>query len=397
MAEQQQVAVYHFLNGHFGGVYHVVRNLIIHSTNKSVRNHVVYVIAKERFPEWTIKYIGGECSESVFRYSCYENINHVFRRLAKQFPKTAVLVAHDWFELGMVTHLGLPNPLIYMLHGNYDYYFELFENHRNHINNTLCVSKNSYQKLLKKYSETINSYFFRFPVKHFAYKQKSFDNLSVLVIAENLSDPNKGINLIKEINLYLQLLAIPINWHLVGNGFTKKDLLKWWNSDVNIPEYHGYLTQEKLAEVHLKANLFLLPSQNEGVPVSLIEAMKSGLIPIVANWSDNVKDFVIHGRTGYVLNDSSASTYANALYEIWSAKFKSHQLSLNASSLAGSLFDPYKQVAEFETYLMKIKGIIERPKKQIYGSRLDHVSIPNALTIMLRRIKSICRYPFFPL
>ena len=395
MAEQQPIAVYHFLNGHFGGVYHVVKNLILHTRNIHIRNHVVYIIEKERFPDWTINCIGGECSESVFTYSCYENINHVFRRLARKIPGTAILVAHDWFELGMVTHLGLLNPLIYMLHGNYHYYFDLFQNHRNHIDKILCISEQSYRKILRNYAGITSCHYFRFPVKAFTYKQKSFDKLAILVIAENLKDPNKGVNLIKEINRLLQLLDIPVNWHLVGHGFTKEELLKWWESDVNIPEYHGYLTQEKLAEVHIKTNVFLLPSQNEGVPVSLIEAMKSGLIPVIANWSDNVRDLVIHGKTGCVLNDSSALTYTSALSEIYSLKFKSDQLSSHASNLAETLFDPYKQVTEFETHLMKNTGIKESPKTLVYGSRLDHVSIPNAVTIFLRRIKSICRFLFF--
>jgi hypothetical protein len=52
-------------------------------------------------------------------------------------------------------------------------------------------------------------------------------------------------------------------------------------------------------------------------------------------------------------------------------------------------------VDEFESHLMKIVGLKERQKTLVYGSRLDHVSIPNAVTIILRRIKSICRLPFF--
>jgi len=395
MAKQQPIDVYHFLNGHFGGIYHVVKNLVLYTRNIHIRNHVVYVIEKERFPEWTIKDIGGECNEMVFTYSCYENINHVFSRLARKIPGTAVLVAHDWFELAMVSHLGLPNPLVYMLHGNYDYYFNLFQYHRNHIDKTLCISEQSYRKILENYVGITSCHYFRFPVKDFTYKQKSFDKLAILVIAENLKDPNKGVDIIRDIDRMLQSLDIPVKWHFVGHGFSGKDLLTWWNSLVNIPECHGYLTHEELAEVHKQTNVFLLPSQNEGVPVSLIESMKSGLIPVVANWSDNVGDFVIHGKTGYVLNDSSALAYTNALSEIYSLKFKSHQLSLDASSLAETLFDPYKQVDEFECHLMKIAGLKERQKRLVYGSRLDHVSIPNAVTIILRRIKSICRFPFF--
>lgn len=396
MAEQPFVDVYHFLNGHYGGIYQVVRNLISYTHNLHIRNHIVYVIEKERFPDWTIKAIGGDCSELVFTYSRYENLNHVFGRLARNIPQSAVMVAHDWFELGMISHLGLSNPLIYMLHGNYDYYFNLFHCHKNDIDSTLCVSKPSYQKLIESYSGVSNCYYFRFPVKEFTYAQKSFDKLEILVIAEHLNDPNKGVDLIREIDRLLQSLGVPVKWHLVGHGFSNNELLKWWNSSVNIPEYHGYLTQEKLAEVLAEANVFLLPSQHEGVPVSLIEGMKSGLIPVVANWSDNVSDLVIHERTGYILKDSSALTYANALSAIYSLKLESKQLSSNASSLSATLFDPYKQVGEFENHVLKIVGRRERQSTKIYGSRLDHFRIPNAVTIMLRRFKSICRFRFFP-
>lgn len=381
--------VYHFLNGHCGGVYHVVRNLILHSRNPAVKNHVIYVIEKERFPDWEHLSIAGGCEEYIFLYSRYENIYHVYKRLAQKIPQEAVLVAHDWFELGMVSGLGLTNRLIYVLHGNYDYYYSLFEKHKQDIDIVLCVTQASYARISAQNLNREHTFHFRFPVPTIPFVRKDFSVLRIAVIAENLTDPNKGLTFIRDINRELIQKAIQVEWHLAGNGFTNESLKSWWGDMKNLPVYYGYLSQDQIPHFFAGTNVYILPSLNEGVPVSLVEAMKAGLIPVITNWTANVNHLVIDGESGVVLKDASVISYANALLYISNPGFHSSLISENASRISNHQFDPFRQVDEFEEYVLQKNRISFRNKRKIYGSRLDNEIIPNIITVIFRKFKSL--------
>jgi glycosyltransferase involved in cell wall biosynthesis len=393
----QKIAVYHFINGYKGGVYHVVKNIVQYSSIKSIDNHIVYILQDEKFSDWEHVSMPMASSELVFRYSKFENLNLVYRRLAGHLPPKAIFIAHDWFELGLVSHLGLSNPLIFFVHGCYHYYHNLYKKHKEHIDLAICVSKLSATLLSSHGDIDKKIFFYRVPVKDFNSKQKTFDKLSIAVIAEDLTDPNKGLTKIKLINEELKKYSIPVEWHFAGTGFTKKDLNTWWGSNFNVPVYYGYVSQHSLQEFYDKANTYLLPSQNEGVPVSLIEAMKAGCIPIVALWGQNVEDLVVDGYTGYVIGDSRPETYAKALNSIFTDKVLSEKISRDASIISVNNYNPYTQVFEFERCLHTLPKSKSRVRKYLYGSRLDMPWIPNCITIVLRKLKSKCRFLYFQL
>jgi glycosyltransferase involved in cell wall biosynthesis len=397
MTIDRKINVYHFLNGYKGGVYHVVKNLVRYSKSDKISNNIIYVIELESFRDWVHIPMDNVASETIFRYSRNENLNHVFKRLASAFSNTAILIAHDWFELGMSVHLGLINPLVYFVHGNYTYYYDLYKLHNSNIDLSLCVSPISLRLIADKEPSVPKVLYYRFPVKEFHFVPKSFNKLSIAVIAENLRDPNKGISRIKEINNELTKYSIPVEWHFAGSGFTKEELFEWWDSVVNVPNYYGYLEQESLDSFYASANIYLLPSHKEGVPVSLIEAMKAGCIPVVTLWAQNVEDLVVDGYTGYVIDDSRPETYAKALNSIFSDKVLSEKISRDASIISANNYNPYNQVFEFERCLHSLPKSKSKVRKYIYGSRLDMPWIPNSITIALRKLKSKCRLLYFQL
>jgi hypothetical protein len=62
--------------------------------------------------------------------------------LAKLLPDdNAIVVTHDWLELGMVSNLGLQNPVVQFVHGAYDYYYELAQSHASSIDRFIAVAK----------------------------------------------------------------------------------------------------------------------------------------------------------------------------------------------------------------------------------------------------------------
>jgi glycosyltransferase involved in cell wall biosynthesis len=83
----------------------------------------------------------------------------------------------------------------------------------------------------------------------------------------------------------------------------------------------GPRVQEDVAEILSSANCYAQPSvvtatgQMEGIPVSLMEAMASGL-PVVATRLSGVPELVRPGDTGWLVAPRDAPALADALQEI---------------------------------------------------------------------------------
>jgi glycosyltransferase involved in cell wall biosynthesis len=74
-------------------------------------------------------------------------------------------------------------------------------------------------------------------------------------------------------------------------------------------EFAGFRTQTEVRSAMARADMLVLASFAEGVPVVLMEAMASG-IPVVAPQVAGVGELVENGVSGYIAPAGDAQTYA---------------------------------------------------------------------------------------
>jgi glycosyltransferase involved in cell wall biosynthesis len=134
-------------------------------------------------------------------------------------------------------------------------------------------------------------------------------------------------------------------------------------------------------------NAMILPSFKEGLPVSVVEAMKRGIVPFVSFWDGAVECLVIEGETGFYADPSNAEDFANKIGIFFKNSALRNKMSLNAKRKADGIFNLDKSVNEFENLTLKIKSK-KGVKFKTYGSRLDNEFIPNILVKFLRKIKN---------
>jgi glycosyltransferase involved in cell wall biosynthesis len=78
---------------------------------------------------------------------------------------------------------------------------------------------------------------------------------------------------------------------------------------VQIP---GWVDAATVAQLLASADVFTLPSHNEGLPVAILEAM-SAVLPVVTTPVGAISELVIPGETGYLLTPGSATELAETL------------------------------------------------------------------------------------
>lgn len=95
------------------------------------------------------------------------------------------------------------------------------------------------------------------------------------------------------------------------------------------------------------ADVFVLPSLQEGLPNSLLEAMASGL-PIVATRIGGVVDVMIHGNAGLLVPPADPAELGGALRVLLEDQGKRERFGLNAATTMESAFGLSSRVVTYK-------------------------------------------------
>ena len=384
-----KIRVYHFHNGAGGGVLTVIRNLLKFSNNPAIENHVIYTINKEEKAVYPVNNLEGAFSEQIFYYSPKWNFYYTCMQLAKLLPDdNALVIAHDWLELGMMSNLGLQNPLVLFLHGDYDYYYHLAQQHEPAIDQFICVAQNienNLVALLPARKERIA--YLRFPVPEVSNKQVLKNDCPIIFIGRLIE--GKGYPLLPVIAKELRRKNLNATWHIVGTAGNAEDETIW---DKNIDvHFYNNISNDKVLALLPQMKILILPSIAEGMPVVVIEAMKAGVIPIVNDIDGGIQELVIDNITGYKIKDNQVNDFVERIAELIKNRDMVSTMQNNCITWANDMFDPIKNTMVIEDNLVKIYSAKRKLKHafKAYGSRLDTQWIPNWIVYLLRRLKMI--------
>lgn len=78
----------------------------------------------------------------------------------------------------------------------------------------------------------------------------------------------------------------------------------------------GMLSREDAMHIISSANIFLLPSRGEGCPMTLLEAMRAGCIPIVSDANHGSRELIEHSNAGFIVRQGSSKALFNKIREI---------------------------------------------------------------------------------
>jgi colanic acid/amylovoran biosynthesis glycosyltransferase len=106
----------------------------------------------------------------------------------------------------------------------------------------------------------------------------------------------------------------------------------------------GALTQDQVRERFAQADIFVLPSLAEGIPVVLMEAMSCG-VPCVSTPVNGIPELVLHGQTGLLATPGDVASLAARLRQLIDQPALRHRLALAARDKVLQDFDLARNVA----------------------------------------------------
>lgn len=111
--------------------------------------------------------------------------------------------------------------------------------------------------------------------------------------------------------------------------------------------FHGWVSgKEKISKI-LNSDMLILPSYNEGLPVSVIEAMAAGL-PVVCTPVGGVPDIFIDGENGFLFSPGDKDSLVTQVVKL--AKDPNLRLQMGRTNLAkaNELFDLEKVINQLD-------------------------------------------------
>jgi glycosyltransferase involved in cell wall biosynthesis len=149
----------------------------------------------------------------------------------------------------------------------------------------------------------------------------------------------------KRVHLFPQILQALINsqrpfvWRIAGEGgqfsWLQKNLHT--NSPQQVISFEGQVPYHRIPELTLNSDIFLLPSDYEGLPLSLLEAMAQGAVPVVSDLPSGMRE-VVSPDTGILVQPQDIDGYAAAILRLDSDRENLAKKSLAASLLIRRTF-----------------------------------------------------------
>jgi glycosyltransferase involved in cell wall biosynthesis len=145
-----------------------------------------------------------------------------------------------------------------------------------------------------------------------------------------IMDGQKRVYLFPRILAALKISGIPFQWTIAGEGDQRANLERLMSSANPTQRvlFHRSLPYSQVSALLEKHDIFLLASDAEGLPMSLLETMGHGLVPVVSDLESGIRDVVDAGN-GMLVPVNDVEGYARAIIHL-----HGHREELAAKSIA---------------------------------------------------------------
>lgn len=138
----------------------------------------------------------------------------------------------------------------------------------------------------------------------------------------------KGVDYLLKALAILQSRGFKCRLRIVGSG-TQMDRYRELAHRLGIAhsvEWIGFVPFDALLQHYRQADLFVLPSLSEGMPLVILEAMANSL-PVVATQVGGIPELVQHGRNGVLVPPANAMALADAIRSVLEDRQRYRQMT----------------------------------------------------------------------
>lgn len=370
-----------------GGVYYNALNLALSLRMDGYESSFILIEQTDRPADARITDLTDFPSRN-FSYSATDNKHYLFRKLARMIPDDCdALLLNDFLDFRLVTHRPFRQKVIGVVHGDYAYYYDLAVSAESRIDQFACVSEVITGKLAALLPHRINDIVFTPPVvPDVRIDRKENTSNALRVVFVGRLTPEKGFDLLPLVDTQLKERGITCHWTIVAPHAT--DRYDQWLCQSGV-RYHGRIDNKEMAAIYEQQDIILLPSHAEGFPLSILEAMKCGVVPVVTDLPTLSGVLVTNEQTGFLFGMNDISALSAILSRLSTDRILLRQTGIRAAGFVSSRYSEPALRAKWTDLLNRDKSGKDpaRPVTSVYD-RMDLPWLPNAMTRGIRKLKA---------
>jgi glycosyltransferase involved in cell wall biosynthesis len=387
-AVTDQPGVVYVVPDKMGGMMNIIASLLAYRQPDAFTYHAVLTHNRLHADTRYAQSLAAD-SQTTIEYTLpIENLHAVMRRVARAVPPGGgVYVAGDLLDLAVASMHDFGRAVIYMLHGDIEYYYDLAVRHDPIVHAFIAYSRRMYDELIARLPHRAETIF------HLPYgismppstRHHTAGALRV-IYAGRLQQEQKGIFDLPEVDLALHAMGVNVAWTIAGTGPDQDELKRRWAFNPAV-RWTGAVTNAALVDLYAEQDVFVLPTRFEGFPVALLEAMGAGLVPIVSDIPSGVPEIVDSGVNGERPPVGDIRGFADAIARLDRDRPRLERMSTVARSTVASRFDIRDRVAGYQDLYARWAQLyrpLDSSAHLQYGSRLDRSWIPNPVVRLVR-------------
>jgi colanic acid/amylovoran biosynthesis glycosyltransferase len=282
---------------------------------------------------------------SSFLSSTEDNIKWILDCLQKNTPHLFVpnivvpaYYACKWAKKAGVTTIGIS-------HSDDPFYHaiqkEFIGGHKSfRLDGMICVSKVLEQQLLKsKYASKVKIKRIPYGVIISDSKVTRDDNSFRVIYVGRLAEQQKRISEVTRSFCEMTQKISGVEAIIYGDGPDKINVENILNEQqINTTvSLGGNIHPKQMTDKLLKAHVIVLLSDYEGLPISILEAMACGVVPVCLNMRSGITELIENGKTGCIVDDRYVH-FIETIKELKADNLLREQMSLNAKQLVTENF-----------------------------------------------------------
>lgn len=300
----------------------------------------------------------------------------MIRYLEKQSP-CIYIPNYDWDHSCISPKLSNKVIIVGIIHSDDPLHYEHISRLGNYWNAIVAVSKTLQEKTAEKYPHLTSQLLtipngVSIPNKLPQRLLKPKIPLKIVYTGRLVSYQKRVFDLPK---IIFKLLEKQVKVHLkiIGDGKDANELKEICQPliEQGSIEFLGTLPNEKVLDIYQENDVFLLTSDFEGMPISLLEAMGRGCIPVVTDIASGIPELVHHGVNGFRVPIGDIEQFADLLTVLHQNLNRRQEMALNAyqkiSEGGYRTEDMVKQYINLFEWLREqvVTGLYQRHRGQI--------------------------------
>ncbi|MFI5089784.1 MAG: glycosyltransferase family 4 protein [Terriglobales bacterium] len=383
-------SVVYVLPDAYGGVASIIGSLLRYRRPDDLQYHVLLTRDTSQAAERPIpEPLAADSQCSVVFERSLDNFEVVLRRVHKSIPSGGgVVVANDWLGLAALSRHNCDRTVFHILHGDMDYCYELATYHDPIVDGFITYARSIYEKLQRLLPHRLDTIFYLpYGVSIPEEPRRSRTGAIRLLFVARL-EAAKGIYELPAIDEALLARGVQPRWTIVGSG-PDGDRVRthWLDSRVC---WTGLLANRDVLPLYREHDVLVLPTRTEAFPVSLLEAMAAGVVPVVTDLPGGIQEVVQPGVTGFLHPFSDVDGFAGSIADLHRDRVMLEKMSMAARHIVQEEFDIQRRVSAYQDLFARWKEL-RRPRPQRLpascGNRLDKEWIPNWLVRTMRKIR----------